>query len=125
LPDKIPIPAVQDESWPRQPLDRFVLARLETEKLRPTNQADALRLLRRATLDLTGLPPTADECRQFEKAVAKNFDKAYEQAVDKLLTSPAYGEHMAVGWLDAARYADSYGYHSTRNGPTAIGSCVR
>src|SRR5258705_6670101 len=112
LPDKIPIPAVQDESWPRQPLDRFVLAHLETEKLRPTNRADALRLLRRATLDLTGLPPTADECRQFEKTAAKNFDAAYKQSVDKLLTSPAYGEHMAVGWLDAPRYADSYGYQS-------------
>ena len=71
-----------------------------------------MRLLRRATLDLTGLPPTADECRQFEKAAANNFDAAYEQAVDKLLASPAYGEHMAVGWLDAARYADSYGYQS-------------
>ncbi len=112
LPDRIPLPAVREESWPRQPLDRFVLAHLETEKLPPTNQADASRLLRRVTLDLTGLPPTADDCRQFEKAAANNFDTAYEQAVEKLFASPAYGEHMAVGWLDAARYADSYGYQS-------------
>lgn len=112
LPDKIPIPTVHDESWPRQPLDRFVLARLETEKLQPTKQADALRLLRRVALDLTGLPPTADECREFEKAAANNLDASYEQAIDKFLASPAFGEHMAVGWLDAARYADSYGYQS-------------
>jgi hypothetical protein len=112
LPDKIPNASVSDQSWLRQPLDHFVLARLEAVKLRPTSQADALRVLRRATLDLTGLPPTADECRQFEKSAASNFDAAYEQAVDKLLASPAYGEHMAVGWLDAARYADSYGYQS-------------
>jgi hypothetical protein len=112
LPDKIAVPAVRDESWLRQPLDHFVLARLEAEKLRPTNQADALRLLRRATLDLTGLPPTADDCRQFEKAIANHLDAAYEQAVDKLLASSAFGEHMAVSWLDAARYADSYGYQS-------------
>jgi hypothetical protein len=113
LPDKVAIPKVNDESWPRQPIDRFILARLDAEKLRPTNQADALRLLRRATLDLTGLPPSADDCRQFDKAAAKkDLDTAYEQAVDKLLASSAYGEHMAVSWLDAARYADSYGYQS-------------
>jgi hypothetical protein len=112
LPDKIPIQAVRDESWPRQPLDRFILARLEAEKISPSKRADPLRLLRRATLDLTGLPPTAEECRRFEKAAVNNFDTAYAQAVDKLLASPAYGEHMAVAWLDAARYADSYGYQS-------------
>ena len=61
---------------------------------------------------MTGLPPTAEECRQFEKASAVNFDLAYEEAIDRLLESPAYGEHMAIGWLDAARYADSYGYQS-------------
>ena len=112
LPDKVDIPAVRDESWPRQPWDRFVLARLEAEKLSPSTAADALRLLRRAALDLTGLPPTADECREFEKTASDKFDAAYERAVDRLLSSPAFGEHMAVGWLDAARYADSYGYQS-------------
>jgi hypothetical protein len=112
LPDKVAIPTVHDESWARQPLDRFVLARLEAEKIKPAPQADALRLLRRVTLDLTGLPPTADECRDFEKAAAADFNQAYERAVDRLLASTAYGEHMAVPWLDAARYADSYGYQS-------------
>ncbi|HEY3395040.1 MAG TPA: DUF1553 domain-containing protein, partial [Lacipirellulaceae bacterium] len=92
--------------------DRFVLARLEAEGLRPAPRADALRLLRRLTLDLTGLPPTAEECREFEFAAAENFDAAIEQAIDRLLASPAFGEHMAVAWLDAARYADSYGYQS-------------
>jgi hypothetical protein len=112
LPDSIAIPAVREESWPRQPIDRFVLARLEAEKLGPAPAADALRLLRRVTLDLTGLPPTADECREFEKAAAADFSQAYERAIDRLLASSAYGEHMAVPWLDAARYADSYGYQS-------------
>jgi hypothetical protein len=112
LPDAVAIPTVRDESWPRGPLDRFVLARLEAENLKPAPPADALRLLRRVTLDLTGLPPTAEECKEFEKAAARDFNKAYERAIDRLLASPAYGEHMSVPWLDAARYADSYGYQS-------------
>jgi hypothetical protein len=112
LPDKINVPVVADESWPREPLDRFVLARLESEKLYPSPAAEALRLLRRVTLDLTGLPPTAEECREFEKSASKNLDQTYAQAVDRLLASSAFGEHMAVDWLDAARYADSYGYQS-------------
>jgi hypothetical protein len=112
LPDKVAVPKVKDESWPRQTLDRFVLARLEAEGLRPAPRADPLRLLRRLTLDLTGLPPTADECREFEAAATKDVHPAIERAVDRLLASPAFGEHMAVAWLDAARYADSYGYQS-------------
>ncbi len=112
LPDKIAVPAVHNESWPRGPIDRFVLARLEAEKLQPAPPADRLRLLRRITLDLTGLPPTAKECREFESTSAHDFERAYETAVDRLLASPAFGEQMAVAWLDAARYADSYGYQS-------------
>jgi hypothetical protein len=112
LPDKVDVPAVHDESWSKQPFDRFVLARLESEKLRPAPAADPLRLLRRITLDLTGLPPSVEECREFEIAAAKNFEAAFQQAVDRLLASPGFGEHLAVGWLDAARYADSYGYQS-------------
>ncbi|HEY3391603.1 MAG TPA: DUF1549 domain-containing protein, partial [Lacipirellulaceae bacterium] len=112
LPKRVDVPAVKDASWPRETFDRFVLARLETEGLRPAPRADVLRLLRRLTLDLTGLPPTAEECREFELAAAENFDAAIEQAVDRLLASQAFGEHMAVAWLDAARYADSYGYQS-------------
>ena len=112
LPAKVDVPKVQNASWPSEPLDNFVLARLEADKLKPTAPANPLRLLRRVTLDLTGLPPTADECRKFEHVDAAHFDAEYSAAVDRLLASPAYGEHMAVAWLDAARYADSYGYHS-------------
>ncbi|HEX2473228.1 MAG TPA: DUF1549 domain-containing protein, partial [Lacipirellulaceae bacterium] len=112
LPDEVAVPAVADATWPQQSIDRFVLARLEAQGLKPAPRADALRLLRRLTLDLTGLPPTADECREFEAAAAKDFDAAVEQAIDRLLASSAFGEHMAVAWLDAARYADSYGYQS-------------
>ncbi len=113
LPGSVPVPPVSDEVWPRETFDRFVLAKLEREGLRPTPPADALRLLRRMTLDLTGLPPSAEECREFEEHVAKKgLDTAAAEAADRLLASPAYGEHMAVAWLDAARYADSYGYQS-------------
>jgi hypothetical protein len=112
LPETVDVPAVADSTWPQQTLDRFVLARLEAEGLKPAPRADALRLLRRLTLDLTGLPPTADECREFEAAAAKDLDAAIDQALDRLLASSAFGEHMAAAWLDAARYADSYGYQS-------------
>ena len=112
LPSRVAVPSVADSAWPRRPLDSFVLARLETEKLRPTPQADRLRLLRRITLDLTGLPPTVDDILQFERDAEIDLDAAYEQAVDRLLASSSYGEHMATPWLDAARYADSYGYQS-------------
>ncbi len=113
LPQSVSLPLVSNEAWPREPFDRFVLARLDQKKLRPSPAASPLRLLRRMTLDLTGLPPTADECREFEKRVAKKgIDTALAETADRLLSSPAYGEHMAVAWLDAARYADSYGYQS-------------
>lgn len=115
LPDNVEIPNDQsgeNASWAREPLDHFVLARLVAEKLKPAPPAEPLRLLRRATLDITGLPPTPDECREFENAAATDFDSAYTAAIDRLFASPAFGEHMAVAWLDAARYADSYGYQS-------------
>jgi hypothetical protein len=112
LPDEIAVPAARDEAWPRKTLDRFVLARLEAEQLEPSPAADPLRLLRRLSLDLTGLPPTVDEIRDFQQAAADNSDGAIEAAVDRLLASPVFGEHFAVAWLDAARYADSYGYQS-------------
>jgi hypothetical protein len=113
LPQSVPVPEVRAADWPRQPLDRFVLARLEQRQLQPSPAAAPLRVLRRMTLDLTGLPPTADECRAFEEQVAKTgMDAAAAAVADRLLTNPAYGEHMAVAWLDAARYADSYGYQS-------------
>ena len=73
LPPSIAVPPVKNDNWSRQTIDRFVLARLEAEGLEPAPQADALRLLRRVTLDLTGLPPTAEECREFEQAAADRF----------------------------------------------------
>ena len=100
-------PAVRDERWARNDLDRFVLARLEREGLAPSPAADPARVLRRVSLDLTGLPPGPEELRAF---LADPSPNAYERAVDRLLGSPAYGERMAVDWLDAARYADSNGY---------------
>ncbi|HYT61291.1 MAG TPA: PSD1 and planctomycete cytochrome C domain-containing protein [Haliangiales bacterium] len=107
-PERPPLPALKDQRWPRNEIDYFVLARLEKEKLKPSPQADKPTLLRRATYDLTGLPPTPQEVDAF--LADKNPD-AYEKLVDRLLDSPRYGEHEARYWLDAARYADSHGYH--------------
>jgi mono/diheme cytochrome c family protein len=101
-------PAVKNTRWPRNDLDRFVLHRLEREGLRPAPEADRTTLARRATLDLTGLPPTIEEVDAF---LADKRPDAYERLVDRLLSSPRYGEHMAKHWLDAVRYADSHGYH--------------
>jgi hypothetical protein len=101
-------PAVQQQDWVRNEIDRFVLARLEKEGLKPSGPADKTTLIRRVTLDLTGLPPSPAEVDAF---VADSSDQAFERLVDRLLQSPAYGEHMAKYWLDAARYADSHGYH--------------
>jgi hypothetical protein len=112
LPAKVEPPPVKFSDWQRQDLDRFVMARLETEGIRPTPPAEPLRLLRRMSLDLTGLPPTAEEIMAFEAAAARDRDAALAAAADRLLASPAFGEHMAASWLDAARYADSYGYQS-------------
>lgn len=114
LPDSISLPAVTDADWPRQTLDRFVLAKLDDEKMSPNEDAPALRWLRRATLDVTGLPPTAKQIVDFEAAISVSGERAYEVAADSLLASTAFGEHMAVAWLDAARYADSYGYQSDK-----------
>jgi hypothetical protein len=90
------------------PIDAFARARLEKEKLKPSPEADKTTLIRRATLDTTGLPPTPQEVDAF---LADSSPEAYEKLVDRLLASPRYGEHQAKAWLDAARYADSHGYH--------------
>ena len=100
-------PAVHDEHWVRNPIDRFLLARLEREGLAPSPEADRETLVRRVALDLTGLPPMPEEVEQF---VNDKGADAYERLVDRLLASPAYGEHRARLWLDLARYADSAGY---------------
>lgn len=102
------LPKVQAASWGRNEIDRFILARLEKEGLKPSAPADKATLIRRVTLDLTGLPPTPAEVDAF---LADTSAQAYEKLVDRLLQSPHYGEHMAKYWLDAARYADSHGYH--------------
>ena len=101
------IPRPRNRMWVKNPIDAFVLARLEREGLAPSPEADRARLLRRVALDLTGLPPTPAEVNAFE---LDGSPKAYEKVVDRLLASPRYGEHMATAWLDAARYADTHGY---------------
>lgn len=101
-------PAVKNTAWPKNDIDRFILARLEREGLRPSPEADKATLLRRVTLDLTGLPPAPADLEAFLRDRSPN---AYEKVVDRLLASPHYGERMALPWLDLARYADTHGYH--------------
>ena len=101
-----PVPAVKDMSWPRTPLDRFILARLEEKHLKPNGPADRRALIRRVTFDLTGLPPTAAEVDAF---INDRTDDAFAKVVDRLLASPHYGERWGRHWLDVARYADSNG----------------
>jgi mono/diheme cytochrome c family protein len=108
-PERPPLPAVQKRAWVRNPIDTFLLARLESEGLEPSPEAERATLLRRVTLDLTGMPPTPAEADAF---LADPSPDAYEKVVDRLLSSPRYGERMAVRWLDAARYADTSGYQS-------------
>ena len=114
-PDSIPVPVVKNRNWPRNEIDRFILARLEKQGLKPSREADKTRWLRRVTYDLTGLPPKPAEVTAF---VADKSATAYERVVDRLLASKHFGERMAVPWLDAARYADSYGYQSDQLCPT-------
>jgi hypothetical protein len=110
-PKQAPLPAVKDASWPRNPIDHFVLARLEREGLKPSPEADRYTLARRAYLDLIGLPPTPDEADAF---VNDPSPDAYEKLIDRLLASPHYGERWARRWLDLARYADTNGYEKDR-----------
>ena len=100
---------LKDPKWVRNPIDAFVLQRLEGEALKPSPEADKATVLRRVSLDLIGLPPTPAELDAFLKDTSPN---AYEKVVDRLLRSPRYGERMAFPWLDAARYADSNGYQT-------------
>ena len=100
-------PAVEDQQWVRNPIDRFVLARLEAKQIRPSPQASRRTLIRRVSLDLIGLPPTPEEITVF---LADTAPGAYERLVDRLLDSPHYGERWGRHWLDIARYADSNGY---------------
>ena len=108
-PERPALPPVAARDWVRNPIDDFVLARLEQEGLSPAPETDRATLIRRVTLDLTGLPPTMAEVDAF---LSDDSPGAYEAVVDRLLESPRYGERMAVEWLDAARYADTNGYQT-------------
>lgn len=107
VPVRPAVPAVSNPNWPANPIDAFILARLDREKLSPAPEADRATLARRVALDLTGLPPTPADVKQFE---ADHAPGAYERMVDRLLAQPAFGEHWTRLWLDQARYADSAGY---------------
>ncbi|WP_435006856.1 PSD1 and planctomycete cytochrome C domain-containing protein [Tundrisphaera lichenicola] len=106
------LPEVEPSSWPRNPIDHFVLARLDREGLEPSPEADRTTLIRRLSLDLIGLPPTIAEVDAF---VEDQSPDAYDRLVDRLLASPHYGERWARRWLDGARYADTNGYEKDRD----------
>ncbi len=101
-------PKVANAAWARDAIDHFILAKLDREGLQPNERADRRTLLRRVTLDLTGMPPTMKQLQAF---LADVEPTAYERAVDRLMATDAYGEHMARFWLDAARYGDTHGLH--------------
>jgi len=106
-PKDYPLPTVNDKAWPKNEIDYFILAKQEELGLKHNPENDKERLLKRVSLDLTGLPPTEEMMNKF---MADKDPKAYDKIVDELLSTPQYGEKMALHWLDIARYADSYGY---------------
>ncbi len=110
-PQQAALPKVADAAWVANPIDQFVLARLEQEKIKPSPTADRATLIRRVSLDLIGLPPTPTEVDAF---IADQSPDAYAKLVDRLLASPRYGERWARKWLDLARYADTNGYEKDR-----------
>lgn len=107
-PGKAALPKIADAKWPKNPIDNFVAAKLASRGLKPSPPAAREILMRRVSFDLTGLPPTPEEV---DAVLADKAPDAYEKVVDRLLTSPRYGEHMARPWLDAARYGDTHGLH--------------
>jgi mono/diheme cytochrome c family protein len=109
------LPAIKKSTWPRNAIDHFILSRLEKEGITPSAEADKVTLIRRLSLDLTGLPPTPAQVDEYLRDAKA---QAYERLVDRLLDSPHYGEHQARYWLDAARYADSNGF--TIDAPRSI-----
>ena len=108
-PKRAALPAVREAAAVRNPIDNFVIARLEREGLHPSPEADRRTLIRRVSLDLTGPPPTPAEVDAF---LADSSPGAYEKVVDRLLASPRYGERMAFRWMEAARYGDTNGYQT-------------
>ena len=115
-PQRPPLPKVRNQDWVRNPIDAFVLAKLEAEGIEPSEEADRVTLIRRISFDLTGLPPTPEEVAQF---LADQRPNAYERLVARLLASPHYGERWARQWLDLAHYADSDGYEKDNIRPHA------
>ena len=115
-PVRVDPPRVSDPTWVQNPIDVFVLARLDKAGLKPSPPASKLALLRRVTYDLTGLPPTPKELDDF---LADDKAGAYERVVDRLLASPHFGERQAQHWLDVARYAESNGYEADGERPNA------
>ncbi|MEZ6137417.1 MAG: DUF1549 domain-containing protein [Pirellulaceae bacterium] len=104
-------PQVEDDAWVKNDIDRFVLHRLEASGLAPAPEADARNLFRRLHLDITGLPPAPSDVDRFEREFAQGGDSVLSQWIDQLMNSPAWGEHRARYWLDAARYGDTHGLH--------------
>lgn len=115
-PQRVPLPTVQNAAWSRNPIDAFVLARLESEGIEPSPEADRTTLIRRLSLDLLGLPPAPGDVTEF---VADTRPDAYERLVDRLLASPHFGERWGRHWLDLARYADSNGFDNDEPRPDA------
>ena len=111
-PVEMPLPKVKQSDWPRLPMDRWVLAKLEAEGLTPSKAAGPAEWLRRVSLDLTGLPPTLEEAQAFLNRTHESHgsQKPYEEVVDRLLNSPHFGERWASMWLDLARYSDTFGF---------------
>ena len=106
-PERPQLPPVSDAGWARNPIDRFILNKLDATGLKPASGAEPAVLMRRLYLDLIGIPPSPEQIEDF---LAGPTDKAYRAKVDELLGSPQYGEHWARHWLDLARHADSNGY---------------
>ncbi len=106
-PERPDLPEVENESWPKNGIDYFILTQQESVGLNPSQEADKARLIRRVSFDLSGLPPSP---RDVDKFLADESPEVYENMVDRVLESPAYGERMAIPWLDLARYADTHGY---------------
>lgn len=111
-PKDCPVPEVQNKDWPQSDIDRFLLAKMESEGLKPSPEADKVTLIRRVTFDLTGLPPTVEEVNSF---LNDQSPDAFEKVVDRLLASDRYGERMAIYWLDLVRFADTVGYHGDQD----------
>src|SRR5579872_5664592 len=115
-PERPALPQVKNKDWPVNPIDAFIVAQLESKGLSPNPRADKLRLLRRVTFDLTGLPPTLDDQEAF---LADESPDAYKKVVDRLLASPRYGERWAQHWLDLVRYAETDGFKADDLRPEA------